>query len=531
MSAADATALRRLQQHRDRWSALAENPPIASFSERLGPGQLQRYEIFQDYKEPLLEQIATDVSVATWRPNAVLFEEGTYIDVAFFVVSGAVEVSLERLGRASADAAPIFDLTRTGMAPAETPAAEAHRSRPSATEITLLSAMDFDLPRGSAVRLGPGEFFGEIGALSGWPQSVTARTVAETTLVQIRLPALRQMRKRSAALKKRLDGVYRERSLRWQLKATPLFRDCDDAFLEALAAEVELVSGDPDEGLVTEGEPADALYLVRSGFVKLEQGFGEGKIVVSYLSKGMTLGEVEQLVAGLSTWQVSARSVEYSELVKIPVATLRKLLARHPKVEAELWRSATERIKEVGASRRDLSRSEFTQIALDRGLVEGNSILVIDLDVCTRCDDCVRACAATHQGRPRFVREGNKVGNLLVARSCYHCQDPVCLVGCPTGAIHRKGVRDVVAVNENVCIGCSTCANNCPYDNIVMHETGETWPGDMVPEALRGEPRFVASKCDLCRDTGHGPACVANCPQGCAFRVGSIAAFREIQKQ
>ena len=117
------------------------------------------------------------------------------------------------------------------------------------------------------------------------------------------------------------------------------------------------------------------------------------------------------------------------------------------------------------------------------------------------------------------LREGNKVGNLLVAKSCYHCRDPVCLVGCPTGAIHRAGVGDVVAVDDDICIGCSSCANNCPYDAIVMHETGTTWPDDMVPTTLRGRDRKVASKCDLCLGRKEGPACVQMCPQGSAVRV------------
>ena len=65
--------------------------------------------------------------------------------------------------------------------------------------------MDFDLAMGSATRLGPGEIFGEIGALSGWPQSVTARTATECRLVQIRVPALRRMKRKSDSLKHRLE--------------------------------------------------------------------------------------------------------------------------------------------------------------------------------------------------------------------------------------------------------------------------------------------------------------------------------------
>jgi Fe-S-cluster-containing dehydrogenase component len=220
--------------------------------------------------------------------------------------------------------------------------------------------------------------------------------------------------------------------------------------------------------------------------------------------------------------------VEHAELVRIPRESLELIVRAQPQSEQLLWGSAVARIKEAGRARRDLRHSEFTQVALDSGLVQGSSILVIDLERCTRCDDCVRACAATHGGRPRFVREGDKIQNLLVARSCYHCRDPVCLVGCPTGAIHRAGVADVVEIDDEVCIGCSTCANNCPYDAIVMHETGEAWPDDMVPTGLRGRPRRVASKCDLCHDRGHEPACVTNCPQACAFRVGSVEDLRDL---
>ena len=161
--------------------------------------------------------------------------------------------------------------------------------------------------------------------------------------------------------------------------------------------------------------------------------------------------------------------------------------------------------------------------------MQGNSILVIDLDVCTRCDDCVRGCASTHGGRPRFVREGDRYDNFLIARSCYHCEDPVCLIGCPTGAIRRTNVGEVVAVDNNICIGCGNCANKCPYDAIVMHETNEVWPDTALPEFLRGRERRVASKCDLCYESDAGPACVNNCPHACAFRINTIEDFQELR--
>jgi len=545
LSSADLgkTQLRRIEQYRDRWTSLGAQTGLITISDELTVEQLQEFDIFKEYDEKILRRIRQDVSVATWQQGAVLFEEGTYIDLAFLVVDGEVEVSLDGVEASGGGAQPIFDLTRTmvSVAPDAKPEAPAegatvHASRtmlqtPSskgASEITFLATMDFDLPRGSTKTLAPGEFFGEIGALSGWPQSVTARTASVCRLVQIRTPALRVLKRKSSALTERLDKLYRRRSLAAQLKSTPLFQNCNDIFVEAVKEAVELVSCDPGETIVQEGTAADAFYLVRSGFVKLKQEFGEGELVVSYLSKGMTLGEAEMLIDGVDEWQVTATSVESCELVRIPRQMFAEVVRAQPEMEEMLWRSASDRIKEAGFSRQNISYSEFTEVAVDQGLVQGNSILAIDLNSCTRCDDCVKACADTHDGRPRFVREGSKYQNLLIAKSCYHCRDPVCLVGCPTGAIHRSGVGDQVAVDEEICIGCATCFRNCPYDAIVMHETGEVWPDNAIPTGLRGKDRSVASKCDLCEDTGHGPACVSNCPQGCAYRVGSLEEFERL---
>lgn len=530
---ASQTLRRRIAQYNDRWSSHLYNPAIDSISDKPTVEELREFDLFKDYSDKFLEKISPDISLAKWKAGALLFEEGTCIDLAFFIVKGEVEISLKR--QIKKKASPASSPTDSGHRPSqegtvildlvtmakETTIRKAHK------EITLLANMDLNLPSDDGVRLEAGELFGEIGALSGWPQSVTAKTMTDCTLIQIRLPALRLMKNKSSHLKNRLDRMYRERSLFSQLKVTPMFAGLSDEYLSELTDKVTLVSLEPGQMLVRQGQAAEALYMVRSGFVKLMQTFGTGDLVVTYLSKGMTFGETELLIDDLHGWESTAISVEYSELIKIPRAVFSEILAQDPDIEEALWKSAKNKVIESGYSKQHLKHAEFTQASLDYGLVEGNSILVIDLDSCTRCDDCVRACAATHGGRPRFVREGNKMGNLLIPKSCYHCSDPVCLVGCPTGAIHRAGVSDTIKIDGDICIGCSTCANNCPYDAIVMHDMEDTWPMDMVPSLLRGTPRLQASKCDLCMDTGHGPACVSNCPQGCAVRITSLGELKE----
>ena len=510
------TIVRRIEQHRDRWSVYGAEAGIRDMSSYLTAGELKQYDVFQDFKDQLLETISPDVSVAVWKKGAVLFEAGSYVDLAFFLVEGTVAAALGAETDRVAERATV----------------EAPRHPDAQAETVFLSAMDFDLDAESeVVELGPGEWFGEIGALNGWPQSVTVKTLSECRVVQIRVPALRLMKRQSGGFRQRINTVYRRRALLPQLRACTLFRGCPQPVLAELAERVELVSCKPGDTVMEEGAPVEALHLVRSGFMRVSQRVGQGTAAVSYLSKGMTFGEIELLIEELDGARFSVASVGYGELVTIARDDLRHVFQRHPGVEETLWGQAVARIKETGSTRRDPAQSVLLEFALDKGLVEGNSILVMDLDVCTRCDDCVRACADTHGGRPRFVREGDRYGHLLIAKSCYHCQDPVCLIGCPTGAIRRANVGDVVEIKEEICIGCGACHQNCPYDAIVMHDTGETWSDDALPRSLRGSPRAVASKCDLCYTSPAGPACVRNCPHHCAFRVGSTDELQALQKR
>ncbi len=534
----DAAAQERQRLYEDRWSSYGANAGILNVSNQLSPTELKRYDLFKAYNDSFLLKHSPDIAIVRWKRDAILFEEGSYLDLAFYIIEGTVNVFLAKHQDQSVQ--PIFEARVSSLSSgdgADDMPTMSHTAFQAQVEkqggaregtVTFLSSMDFDLPHGGAVKLSTGDIFGEIGALNGWPQSVTAQAATDVTVVQIRLPALRDMKKKSKDFGAHVDRIYRERTLMNQLKSTPLLRGSDEQFINELANRVELVSLSPGDSLTVEDEPVDALYMVRSGFLKLSQTLGGKPMAVSYLSKGMTLGEVELQIDGIEGWQFTTNSVGFSELVKIPASDFTEIVRRYPSIERRLWEAAVAKIKDAGYTKKHVDKSDLIEFSLEKGLVQGNSILMMDLDVCTRCDDCVRGCASTHGGRPRFVREGEKYSNFLIARSCYHCEDPVCLIGCPTGAIQRANIGEVVWVDDTLCIGCSNCANKCPYDAIVMHETGETWGDNVLPEYLRGRERKVASKCDLCFEAESGPACVNNCPHSCAFRVGSIEDFQQL---
>src|SRR5439155_3705311 len=84
---------------------------------------------------------------------------------------------------------------------------------------------------------------------------------------------------------------------------------------------------------------------------------------------------------------------------------------------------------------------------------------------------CVRACVDTHaDGHSRLFLDGPRFGKYLVPVSCRSCLDPVCMIGCPVGSIHRGDNGQIVI--EDWCIGCGLCAKQCPYGSIQMHDLG-----------------------------------------------------------
>jgi Fe-S-cluster-containing hydrogenase component 2 len=162
------------------------------------------------------------------------------------------------------------------------------------------------------------------------------------------------------------------------------------------------------------------------------------------------------------------------------------------------------------------------------GLVQGQRLMLIDLDRCTRCGECVKACVAVHDdGHSRLFLDGPRFGDYLAPISCRKCLDPVCMIGCPVGAIHRGDVGEIRI--RDWCIGCSLCERQCPYGSIQMSElVGDLEVAAPLLELLEKEVELKEVKkravvCDLCASTNLGrEACVYACPHDAAMRVNGM---------
>lgn len=175
-----------------------------------------------------------------------------------------------------------------------------------------------------------------------------------------------------------------------------------------------------------------------------------------------------------------------------------------------------------------------------------NPSILYDPTLCTGCRGCQVACKqwnnlqgesvggwfeGTSYTNPKWISANTWLllqmheetvmdGKLVWAftqRRCHHCTDAACVSLCP--AEPKAAARDehgIVSIDPELCIGCGTCVENCPFEAPKLSEEYE-----------------IARKCTMCIDRQHAglrPACVTTCPTG-ATMFGERNDLVEVAKQ
>lgn len=110
---------------------------------------------------------------------------------------------------------------------------------------------------------------------------------------------------------------------------------------------------------------------------------------------------------------------------------------------------------------------------------------------------------------PNFTR-------MNISMACNHCDDPVCLKGCPTRAYTKHPEYGAVLQDPDICFGCGYCTWVCPYNAPQL-------------DPVEGH----VQKCNMCVDrleVGLKPACVSAC-LGNALNFGVIESTPENREQ
>ena len=480
-----------------------------------------------------------------FRKGEIVCEEGEFGSTAYYIVSGTVDIFINNplAHLRTRPQTGLFGRSFKRMKSFLTDDNEDRRAEAGQRRFIGIDA-NVDLPMHRPLaQLGPGDLFGEMTCRTYQPRSATVQARETCVMVEMlrvildMLVGNRQVSEASKATSKvkmptfkgtsfktELENKYRERSLNNHLRSVPLFATVNEEFLEHLKENVELASYNQGQVICQEGDDADAFYLIRSGMVRVAQTMPGGEMVRTYLSRGDYFGEIGLLRAIKRTATCSA--LDAVDVVKIPAGEFNLMLEKFPDVRAQLEPVASARL--AADQQKNIPAGLHLDDFLNQGLFEAQNLLLIDLDNCTRCDACVRACATAHEGVSRLLRDGLRYEHFLVATACRSCRDPLCMTQCPVGSIRRKENLEIII--EDWCIGCGKCAELCPYGNINMHplevikevKTEVKSKTEGAPPTVKIEKEkttaYKANTCDLCTQLST-PSCVYACPHDAAKRV------------
>ncbi|MDX6765178.1 MAG: cyclic nucleotide-binding domain-containing protein [Candidatus Methylacidiphilales bacterium] len=496
-------------------------------------------------------------SVRHFKAGDLVCREGDFGSTAFYIVSGSVDIfiaSPQAHITTSLQTGGFFGRTIARMKSALRPETNDGRKDTPPRRRWIPVDASVDLAVGSPIaQLGAGELFGEMTCRTFQPRSATVRAREDCVMVEMlrvvldMLVGTRDIMEeiksttkvkaptfKGTSFKAELDKKYRERALLNHIRNVPIFESLDESFVQQLCARAGLQTFYKGQVICRENDPADRFYLIRQGMVKVSQGMPGGEMVLTYLSRGDYFGEIG-LVRRLPR-TATCTATDTVDLVVIGADDFHAMLAAYPSVAQTIEAVVDQRLAPSSRERpASLPASSTLREALDLGLLQAQNLLLIDLEKCTRCDLCVQACAEAHEGVTRLLRDGTRYQNYLVATACRSCQDPLCMTQCPVGSIRRKESLEIVI--EDWCIGCTKCAELCPYGNITMHpiewkldkaETAnkkpETPPATATPAAKKPAATSKATTCDLCTDLAT-PSCVYACPHDAAMRVNPVDFF------
>ncbi|MEK0450316.1 MAG: hypothetical protein RL088_2584, partial [Verrucomicrobiota bacterium] len=442
----------------------------------------------------------------------IVCEEGEFGSTAFYIVEGDVDIYIENplaKVQSARGGKGIFSFFKkvTGLfGSGASSTADQHGY--------IAIDADVDLPKIKPLAtLGAGDLFGEMTCRTFQPRSATVRAKGDCVMVEMLRVVLDMLLGtrdvdadtkastkvkaptfKGTSFKKAMDEKYRARSLSNHLSSVPLFATLGDELLGYLRDHAELVSCGKGQVICKQGDAADAFYLIRSGLVKVSQSMPGGEMVRTYLKRGEFFGEI-----GLLREQprnATCTALDAVDLVKINAADFSMMLEKAPTVRDSLMKIAEARIA-AAADRRPPPGLQLDDF-LNQGLYEAQNLLLIDLDHCTRCDACVNACADAHDGVTRLIRDGLRYDHFMVPTACRSCRDPLCMTQCPVGSIRRKESLEIII--EDWCIGCTKCAELCPYGNINMHpfevmkEVPAETPKPASPAAAAPKPAAASAK-------------------------------------
>jgi CRP/FNR family cyclic AMP-dependent transcriptional regulator len=205
-----------------------------------------------------------------------------------------------------------------------------------------------------------------------------------------------------------------------ELRGVSLFRDLSEEHLKMIWGIARPKKVKRGETIFFEGDPFQALYVVRTGKVRLTKSTPEGKEIILYIRQdGEPIGAAMLFLN--QPYPATAQALEDSEVWMIPGDELEDLVRKNPELAIAIIRLLGERLLQTQAHMRDLALqdkwgaliSTLLRLVDEYGRETPDGIV---LDIKLSHQELAKMIGSTREGVNRMMSQLKKEGILDVSR-------------------------------------------------------------------------------------------------------------------
>ncbi|MCL4557951.1 MAG: cyclic nucleotide-binding domain-containing protein [Deltaproteobacteria bacterium] len=260
----------------------------------------KKIPIFSEIEEHELNDILKIARAISFPEGRTIIEEGSKGDSIYFIVSGIVSVS--KKGKDGKD-------------------------------IMLDTLSD-------------GDFFGEFGFFTGGKRQASISSASTVELYELKKQDMEDVAQRHQNVSKVLVDFYKKRVLDNIIAMTPIFSELDNTERADIIGRFELMVVEPGKVIVKEGDPGDAMYVVKDGLLQVSTVDNNGReVVLAQLGEGDIFGEVALITGKLRTATVKA--VRKSRLMKLPKEDFQGVVEKYESVKRMVLKIINDRAEDT----------------------------------------------------------------------------------------------------------------------------------------------------------------------------------------
>lgn len=261
---------------------------------------IKKSSIFSEIDEQELKEILKIATHLTFPEQTTIIKEDSKGDSIYFILSGIVSVQ---------------------------------KKNKKNNEITLDTLSD-------------GDFFGEFGFFTGGKRQATVVSTSKVELYEFKKQDMEELAQKYPNISKVLIDFYKKRVLDNIVAMTRVFSGLNYEQRADIINRFELMVVNDGSVIVKEGEPGDALYIVKDGLLEVSTVDKNGaKIMLAKLGEGDVFGEVA-LVTGKER-TATVKALKQTRLMKLKKQDFQEIIEKYDSVKTMVLQIINDRAEDT----------------------------------------------------------------------------------------------------------------------------------------------------------------------------------------